>query len=109
MYTHICMCKKEKIIVMVFLKDEIRHLGWLSRLELTDKELGRFTSQIEEIIRYMDKLDTISLFEVDEQQVYLKKKFSELRSDIAKPFNGNTLNTSKNRKKEGFVKGPRMV
>jgi Asp-tRNA(Asn)/Glu-tRNA(Gln) amidotransferase C subunit len=31
-------------------KDEIKHLGWLSRLELTDKDLDRYVSQIDEII-----------------------------------------------------------
>jgi aspartyl-tRNA(Asn)/glutamyl-tRNA(Gln) amidotransferase subunit C len=94
---------------MVFAKDDIKHLGWLSRIELTDKELEKFTSQIEEIIGYMNKLDTIPLFEIDEDQIGLQKKFSELRRDFANPFNCDTLNSSNNRKKEGFVKGPRMV
>ena len=46
---------------MVLAKDEIKHLGWLSRIELTDNELEKFTSQIEEIIGYMNKLDTYTL------------------------------------------------
>jgi Asp-tRNA(Asn)/Glu-tRNA(Gln) amidotransferase C subunit len=32
--------------------EEIRHLGLLSKLELTDQELRKYESQIEEIIRY---------------------------------------------------------
>jgi len=94
---------------MVLAKDDIKHLGWLSRIELTDNELEKFTSQIEEIIGYMNKLDTIPLFEMDEGQSGLEKKFCELRRDCANPFNCDTLNSSDNRKKEGFVKGPRMV
>ena len=87
-------------------QDEIKHLGWLSRLELTEEELIKYTSQIEEIVRYLNKLDTISLAEIE--PVRLKKKFSELRDDHAKDFKGDTLEVARNRK-DGFVKGPRMI
>jgi aspartyl-tRNA(Asn)/glutamyl-tRNA(Gln) amidotransferase subunit C len=87
-------------------KDQIKHLGWLSRLELTDEEIVRYAVQLEEIIRYLDKLDSISLSEFE--PVRLKKKISELRKDDVKPFKGDTLEVAKNRK-DGFVKGPRMI
>jgi aspartyl-tRNA(Asn)/glutamyl-tRNA(Gln) amidotransferase subunit C len=86
--------------------DEIKHLGWLSRLELTDEEIVRYALQIEEVIKYLNKLDSISLSEVE--PVRLKKKISELRKDDVKPFEGDALEVAKNRK-NGFVKGPRMV
>ena len=87
-------------------EDEIKHLGWLSRLELTDDELIRFASQINEIIGYLDKLDSISLSEVE--PVHSKKKLSELRKDHVELFKGDALKTAKNRK-DGFLRGPRMV
>lgn len=87
-------------------EDEIKHLGWLSRLELTDDELIRFASQINEIIGYLDKLDSISLSEVE--PVRSKKKLSELRKDHVELFKGDALKTAKNRK-DGFLRGPRMV
>ncbi|MBV9177559.1 MAG: Asp-tRNA(Asn)/Glu-tRNA(Gln) amidotransferase subunit GatC [Nitrososphaeraceae archaeon] len=86
--------------------DEIKHLGWLSRLELTDEEIVRYALQIEEVIKYLNKLDSISLSEVE--PVRLKKKISELRKDDVKPFEGDVLEVAKNRK-NGYVKGPRMV
>jgi aspartyl-tRNA(Asn)/glutamyl-tRNA(Gln) amidotransferase subunit C len=86
--------------------DEIKHLGWLSRLELTDEEIVRYAFQIEEVIKYLNKLDSISLSEVE--PVRLEKKISELRKDDVKPFEGDALEVTKNRK-NGFVKGPRMV
>jgi aspartyl-tRNA(Asn)/glutamyl-tRNA(Gln) amidotransferase subunit C len=86
--------------------DEIKHLGWLSRLELTDEEIVRYALQIEEVIKYLNKLDSIFLSEVE--PVRLKKKISELRKDDVKPFEGDALEVAKNRK-NGFVKGPRMV
>lgn len=87
-------------------KDEIKHLGWLSRLELTDEELTRYASQIKEIIRYLDKLDSISLVEIE--PLYSEKEFSELRKDQAEPFRGDALELAK-KNKDGFVKGPRMI
>jgi aspartyl-tRNA(Asn)/glutamyl-tRNA(Gln) amidotransferase subunit C len=87
-------------------KDEIRHLGWLSRLELTDSELDRYASQIDKIIKYFDKLDTISL--TGNEPARSIKKVSELRNDNIRVFDGDPLEFSKNIK-DGFVKGPRMV
>ena len=86
--------------------DEIKHLGCLSRLELTDEEIVIYALQIEEVIKYLNKLDSISLSEVE--PVRLKKKISELRKDDVKPFEGDALEVAKNRK-NGYVKGPRMV
>lgn len=87
-------------------KDEIKHLGWLSRLELTDEEITRYAFQIKEVIKYLNKLDSISLSEVE--PIHLKKKISELRKDGVKPFEGDALEVAKNRK-DSFIRGPRMA
>jgi aspartyl-tRNA(Asn)/glutamyl-tRNA(Gln) amidotransferase subunit C len=87
-------------------KDEIRHLGWLSRLELTDSELDRYATQIDEIISYFDKLDNVSLTGSDPARSI--KKVSELRNDNINVFEGDPLEFSINRK-DGFVKGPRIA
>jgi aspartyl-tRNA(Asn)/glutamyl-tRNA(Gln) amidotransferase subunit C len=87
-------------------KDEIKHLGWLSRLELTEEEISKYAFQIKEIVGYLDKLDSISLTEIE--PVRSKKKISELRKDYVEPFTGDALEGSKNRK-DGFIKGPRLI
>ncbi|AFU57220.1 MAG: Asp-tRNA(Asn)/Glu-tRNA(Gln) amidotransferase subunit GatC [Nitrososphaera sp.] len=86
-------------------KEEVKHLGWLARIELSDDELDRYTSQIKEIIKYLDKLDTIPLEEV--KPIVSRKKFADLRRDEPADFEGDTLGTKY--RKDGFVKGPRMV
>jgi aspartyl-tRNA(Asn)/glutamyl-tRNA(Gln) amidotransferase subunit C len=96
---------EEKEYIMVS-NDEIKHLGWLSRLELTDEEIIRYESQIKEIIGYLDKLDSISLGEIE--PLHSKKEFSELRKDHAESFKGDVLELAR-KIKDGFVKGPRMV
>ncbi|HEY3094575.1 MAG TPA: Asp-tRNA(Asn)/Glu-tRNA(Gln) amidotransferase subunit GatC [Nitrososphaera sp.] len=86
-------------------KEEIKHLGWLARIELSDGEVERYTSQIEEIIKYLDKLDTIPLEQV--KPIVSKKNFADLRRDELTEFDGDALGTKY--RKDGFVKGPRMV
>ena len=85
-------------------KAELKHLGWLARIELSDVELERYTSQIEGIIKYLDKLDSLPLEQV--RPLATKKKFADLRPDEPADFEGDVLGTKY--RKEGFVKGPRM-
>jgi aspartyl/glutamyl-tRNA(Asn/Gln) amidotransferase C subunit len=90
---------------MTITKDQIRHLGWLSRIDLSDEELERNTGHIEEIIKYLDKLDLIPLGEAD--AVSVKKDFSELRADEPSEFGSDPFGTV--HRKDGYVKGPRMT
>jgi aspartyl-tRNA(Asn)/glutamyl-tRNA(Gln) amidotransferase subunit C len=86
-------------------RDEIKHLGWLSRLELTEEEISKYALQIEKIIGYLDKLDSISLSEIE--PIRSKKNIDELRKDRIEPIKGDPLYGSKFRK-DGFIKGPRL-
>ncbi len=90
---------------MVVTREEVKHLGSLAKLEMSDAELQRYTAQIEEIINYLNMLDTIPLEQV--KPIAMKKKFSELRKDAPENFENAVLGTRY--RKDGFVKGPRMV
>ncbi|MEO9294153.1 MAG: Asp-tRNA(Asn)/Glu-tRNA(Gln) amidotransferase subunit GatC [Nitrososphaera sp.] len=91
---------------MVVTKEEVKHLGWLSRIELSDDEVEKYTVQIEQIIAYLDKLDSMPLVKADDV-IKTKKDFSDLRPDEAKAFGADPIGTKY--RKDGFVKGPRMV
>ena len=91
---------------MVVTIEEVKHLGWLAKLEMSDAEIQRYTSQIEDIISYLNKLDTIPLEQV--KPLAMKKKFSELREDAPENFEDATV-LGTGYRKDGFVKGPRMV
>ena len=90
---------------MMVTKEQVKHLGWLARIELSDEELDRYTAQIEEIVKYLDMLDTIPLEKVE--PIAVKKKFADLRPDEASKFEGEAIGTKY--MKDGFVKGPRMT
>ena len=86
-------------------KEEVKHLGWLARMELSDAELERYTMQIEEIIKYLDKLDTIPLEQM--KPIATTKNLGDLRADESSKFEPDVLGTKY--RKDGFVKGPRMA
>src|SRR3712207_7435372 len=84
---------------MVVTREEVKHLGWLAKLEISDAELQRYTAQIEDIINYLNKLDTIPLEQI--KPIAVKKKFSELRKDT--PENRSEEHTSELQSRQYLV------
>lgn len=87
-------------------KEEVKHLAWLARIELDDKELQVYTTQVEQIIGYFDILDKISLEDVQVSQRSVS--YTKFRDDVPKESSANALSVVKNTK-ERFVKAPKMV
>ncbi|MBI5133488.1 MAG: Asp-tRNA(Asn)/Glu-tRNA(Gln) amidotransferase subunit GatC [Thaumarchaeota archaeon] len=87
-------------------KEEVKHLAWLARIELDDKELKVYTKQVEQIIGYFDILDRISLEDVQVSQRSVS--YTKFRDDVPKESSDNALSVVKNTK-EKFVKAPKMV
>ena len=85
-------------------KEEIKHLGWLARLELSDEELSKYVPQIDRIIQHFDILDGLELDILE--PTYLTKSVRSLRIDQAKDFGESVLPKSRNRK-DGYLKGPK--
>jgi len=85
-------------------KDEIKHLGWLARLDLSEEELSKYESQIDRIIQHFDILDGLELDILE--PTYLTKSVRSLRIDQAKHFGESVLPKSRNRK-DGYLKGPK--
>ncbi|MGH9978535.1 MAG: Asp-tRNA(Asn)/Glu-tRNA(Gln) amidotransferase subunit GatC [Nitrososphaeraceae archaeon] len=85
-------------------KDEIKHLGWLARLDLSEEELLKYETQIDRIIQHFEILDglTIDILE----PTYFKKSVRNLRTDQAKDFEESVLPKTRNRK-DGYLKGPK--
>lgn len=83
----------------------MKHLAWLSRLDMTNDEIEKYHIEIEKIIGYLDRLDSISLSDVEPR--HYERRVSEFRDDI---IYDNQTDLSKTTKysKEGYVKGPRM-
>ncbi len=87
-------------------KEEVKHLAWLARMELTDKELEVYTKQVEQIISYLDTLDKISLQEIKPLKTAMD--YTKFRADEIVESKEDTLSVVKNAK-DRFVKAPKMV
>jgi aspartyl-tRNA(Asn)/glutamyl-tRNA(Gln) amidotransferase subunit C len=85
-------------------KDELKHLGWLARLDLSEEELSKYETQIDQIIQHFDILDGLALDILE--PTYLTKSVRNLRIDQAKDFGENVLPKARNRK-NGYLKGPK--
>ena len=87
-------------------KEEVKHLAWLARMELTDKELEVYTKQVEQIISYLNTLDKISLQDI--KPLKTSMDYTKFREDEIVESKEDTLNVVKN-VKDRFVKAPKMV
>jgi len=85
--------------------EHVKHLAWLSRLDLTNDEIERYHIEIEKIIGYLDRLDSISLSDVEPR--HYERRVSEFRDDIIYDNQTDSLKTTKY-SNERYVKGPRM-
>ena len=90
---------------MAVTKEQVSHLAWLSRINLSEEEVEHHTGQIEEIIKYLDKLDSIALSEAE--TISTRKDISELRGDDPQEFAADMFPSAQ--RKDGYVKGPRMT
>jgi aspartyl/glutamyl-tRNA(Asn/Gln) amidotransferase C subunit len=87
-------------------RETITYLCRLSKLEITEEEFVKYELQIEEIIKYLDKLDTITLSDIE--PIFQQRNSSRLREDNVKSFKTDLLEYTIN--KEGrFIKGARIT
>jgi aspartyl/glutamyl-tRNA(Asn/Gln) amidotransferase C subunit len=87
-------------------RETIKYLCSLSKLEITEEELVKYELQIEGIIKYLDKLDSMTLSDIE--PIFQERNSYLLREDNAKSSRTDLLEYTIN--KEGrFIKGARIT
>ena len=87
-------------------RETIKYLCGLSKLEITEEELVKYELQIEGIIKYLNKLDSITLSDIE--PISQERISYQLRADNAKSSRTDLLEYTIN--KEGrFIKGARIT
>ncbi len=86
-------------------KEQIKHLAWLARIELDERELETYKEQIDKIIEYLNILDDV---DTDAEPNYLTIDIEDLRNDVVKDCKDDVFSIVIN-KKDGFVKAPKMI
>lgn len=65
-------------------KDDVAHVAKLARLEFSDEEMEKFTSQLNTILHYMEKLNTLDTSNV-EPLSHVNELTNVMREDDVKP------------------------
>ncbi|MDO8603765.1 MAG: Asp-tRNA(Asn)/Glu-tRNA(Gln) amidotransferase subunit GatC [Candidatus Omnitrophota bacterium] len=68
---------------MAINKDTVKYTANLARIELSDEELDQFTGQLDRILAYVDKLDTLKADDLKPTSHVLKMK-NVYREDVVK-------------------------
>lgn len=87
-------------------KDELKHLGWISRINLSEEEIETFHHQLGDTIKYIDVLETLDSENLNLDS--LEIDFSNLREDKTLEFTKDLIPKSVPAQ-ESYVKGPKMI
>lgn len=88
---------------------QVRHVAKLSRLKLTDEQIGMYTRQLGAILEYIKKLNELDTTGV-EPMAHVAPLQGVLREDIARPGMGNDKVLQNAPDTDGpFFKVPRVL
>jgi aspartyl-tRNA(Asn)/glutamyl-tRNA(Gln) amidotransferase subunit C len=94
---------------MKITKEAVRHIAHLARLELNPEEIDTYTVQIDNILQYMDKLNSLNT-EGIEPTSHAMPVVCVLREDSAKSsFSADDSILNAPEKKGGFFKVPPII
>ena len=94
---------------MPITKDTVKYVAHLARIELEDKELEKLSRQLEDILRFIDKLEKIDVGRIEPTSHILPIN-NVLREDT--PRNSLTADKALEnapQKKDGFFSVPKVI
>ena len=90
-------------------KEQVEHLAWLARLELSEDEKKLYTNQLNEILEYFSRLDELDTEKVDPTYQVIGK-INVFREDEVKPsLSIDEILQNAPRKEKRFFKAPRIM
>ncbi len=91
-------------------KKTIDHVALLARLELSDEERELFTTQIEDILKYIEKLKELDTSQVEPMAYAATTTKNVLREDVPRPSIAleDAMKNAPSRAKD-FFKVPKVI
>ena len=93
-------------------KEDLEHIGWLSRLELSDEDKDKYSPKLNSILDYFGELDGVDTEDV-EPTYHVLPLSNVFREDEVE---GTTTTLTQEealsnapKKQDGFFKAPRMM
>jgi len=94
---------------MAITKDQVRYVAYLSRLALSDEEMDTFAGQLDEILRYVEKLGELDTTRV-EPLVHAIDRKNVFREDVPAPsLQRSDVLSNAPEVSEGCFKVPRII
>jgi len=88
--------------------EEIRHLAWLAKIELTRAEEGALRGDLEKILKYFRKVDEAEVERIP-PTFHVIEITNVFRPDVpARGLESEEVLELAPSKKEGYIKAPRM-
>lgn len=90
-------------------KEQVEHIAWLARVELSKEEKKLFTKQLNEILEYFRKIDELDTGKVP-PTYHVLDLVNVFRGDEVKPSLSKEDSTRNAPKKEGmYLKAPKII
>ncbi len=90
-------------------KNQVEHVAWLARLELTEDEKEAFTKQLNEILDYFKKIDEIDTSNI-EPTFHVLDLVNVLRDDKVEPsLSKEDALKNAPQKEDSFIKAPKIL
>ena len=89
-------------------REEVRHLAWLAKIELTPQEEEALSKQMADILNYFKILDTIDTKGI-EPAYHVREVKNVFRPDEPRKANADEILKLAPAKKGRYVKAPKIV
>jgi aspartyl-tRNA(Asn)/glutamyl-tRNA(Gln) amidotransferase subunit C len=90
-------------------EEQVKHIAWLARIELSKEETGIFTRQLNTIIDFFHVMDNVNVKDV-EPSIHIVGSSNVMREDTVEPSLPHDKALANAPKKEkGFFRAPKIV
>ena len=90
-------------------KEQVEHLAWLARLELSEDEKKLYTNQLNEILEYFSRLDELDTEKVDPTYQVIGKINVFREDEVKLSLSIDEVLQNAPRKEKRFFKAPRIM
>lgn len=90
-------------------KEQVEHVAWLARIELTEEEKQAFTKQLNEVLDYFKKINEIDTSNI-EPTYHVINLANVLREDKVEPsLSKEDALRNASQKEDSFIKAPKII
>lgn len=93
-------------------KKDLTHIGWLARLELSEKDTEKYTPKLNSVLDYFNELDEVNTEGVEPTYHVLPLSNVFREDEVSRqecPLSQDEALSNAPRKQDGFFKAPRMM